>query len=65
MGRIAERAETMKNLPLAIQVLEQAAKEVGDIYVNRAAKVDDSLNSVPPTSVRVEVVDARKRDADA
>lgn len=65
LGRIAERAETMKNLPLAIQVLEQAAKEVGDIYVNRAAKVDDSLNSVPPTSVRVEVVDARKRDADA
>ncbi|MDD2046114.1 DUF2280 domain-containing protein [Pseudomonas putida] len=65
LGRIAERAETMKNLPLAIQVLEQAAKEVGDIYVNRAAKVDDSLNSVPPSSVRVEVVDARKRDADA
>ncbi|MGF6595127.1 DUF2280 domain-containing protein [Pseudomonas sp. 2835] len=65
LGRIAERAETMKNLPLAIQVLEQAAKEVGDIYVNRSAKVDDSLNSVPPTSVRVEVVDARKRDADA
>ncbi|QPG62078.1 DUF2280 domain-containing protein [Pseudomonas sp. BIGb0427] len=65
LGRIAERAETMKNLPLAIQVLEQAAKEVGDIYVNRATKVDDSLNSVPPTSVRVEVVDARKRDADA
>jgi len=65
LGRIAERAETMKNLPLAIQVLEQAAKEVGDIYVNRAAKVDDSLNSAPPTSVRVEVVDARKRDADA
>ncbi|MNJ22743.1 hypothetical protein D3C77_171170 [compost metagenome] len=65
LGRIAERAETMKNLPLAIQVLEQAAKEVGDIYVNRSTKVDDSLNSVPPTSVRVEVVDARKRDADA
>ena len=65
LGRIAERAETMKNLPLAIQVLEQAAKEVGDVYVNRATKVDDSLNSVPPTSVRVEVVDARKRDADA
>jgi hypothetical protein len=49
LGRIAERAETMKNLPLAIQVLEQAAKEVGDIYVNRAAKVDDSIQChLPP-----------------
>lgn len=35
MNRFVERAETMKNIVLALQVLEQAAKEVGDVYVNR------------------------------
>jgi len=45
LGRIAERAETMKNLPLAIQVLEQAAKEVGDVYVNRRLEPDKPLGS--------------------
>ncbi|MNJ67587.1 hypothetical protein D3C77_637710 [compost metagenome] len=65
LSRLVEKVEGMRNYGLTLQILEQAAKEVGDVYVNRAAKVDDSLNSVPPTSVRVEVVDARKRDADA
>ncbi|UVM64436.1 DUF2280 domain-containing protein [Pseudomonas sp. B21-009] len=65
LSRLAEKVEGMRNYGLTLQILEQAAKEVGDVYVNRATKVDDSLNSVPPTSVRVEVVDARKRDADA
>ena len=65
LGRIAERAETMKNLPLAIQVLEQAAKEVGDVYVNRQTKNENPHDNVPPTRVQVEVVDARKPDADA
>lgn len=45
LGRIAERAETMKNLPLAIQVLEQAAKEAGDVYVNRRLEPDKPLGS--------------------
>lgn len=35
LGRIVEKAENMRNLPLALQVLEQAAKEAGDMYVNR------------------------------
>lgn len=35
----------MKNLPLAIQVLEQAAKEVGDVYVNRRLEPDKPLGS--------------------
>ncbi|KDN98923.1 DUF2280 domain-containing protein [Pseudomonas donghuensis] len=65
LSRLVEKVEGMRNYGLTLQILEQAAKEVGDVYVNRAAKVDDSLNSVSPTSVRVEVVDARKRDADA
>lgn len=65
LGRMAEKAEGMRNMGLAIQILEQAAKEVGDVYVNRQAKVEASPEDVPPTRVEVEIVDARKRDADA
>jgi hypothetical protein len=35
LSRIAAKAESMRNLPLTLQVLEQAAKETGDAYVNR------------------------------
>jgi hypothetical protein len=35
LDRLAAKAERMKNMPLALQILEQAAKEVGDVYVNR------------------------------
>ncbi|KPX57085.1 DUF2280 domain-containing protein [Pseudomonas syringae pv. tagetis] len=44
MGRIIEKAESMKNLSLALQVLEQAAKETGDAYVNRRVEPDKSLD---------------------
>ncbi|WP_369916530.1 DUF2280 domain-containing protein [Xanthomonas sp. NCPPB 3005] len=35
LNRMATRAETMKNLPLAAQLIEQAAKEAGGAYTNR------------------------------
>jgi len=35
MQRIAAKAEDKLNLAIVLQVLEQAAKEVGDAYVNR------------------------------
>jgi hypothetical protein len=35
LDRMADKAESKGNLPLAIQIIEQAAKEVGDVYVNR------------------------------
>jgi hypothetical protein len=44
LGRIIEKAEGMKNLSLALQVLEQAAKEAGDAYVNRRVEPDKSLD---------------------
>lgn len=65
LGRIAEKAENMRNLPLVLQVLEQAAKETGDMYVNRQVKQDGGGDDTPPTRVQVEVVDARKPNADA
>ncbi|CAI8933718.1 DUF2280 domain-containing protein [Pseudomonas serboccidentalis] len=64
MNRFVERAETMKNIGLAMQILEQAAKEVGDVYVNRHRK--DELGDEPaiPTRIQVDVVDARKPNAE-
>lgn len=39
LHRMADKAEKMRNLPLAAQLMEQAAKEVGDVFTNRQ-KVD-------------------------
>lgn len=65
LSRLAEKVEGMRNYGLTLQILEQAAKEVGDVYVNRQTKVDSPLDNAAPTSVQVTVMDARKRDADA
>lgn len=35
LDRMAASAEKMKNLGMTAQLLEQAAKEVGDVYTNR------------------------------
>lgn len=35
LDRLALKAERMKNMGLALQIYEQAAKEVGDVYTNR------------------------------
>ena len=65
LGRMAEKAESMKNMALTAQLLEQAAKEVGDVYVNRQTRADVPQENAVPTSVQVTVMDARKPDADA
>ncbi|WP_419795105.1 DUF2280 domain-containing protein [Pseudomonas palleroniana] len=64
LGRMAEKAESMKNIALTAQLLEQAAKECGDIYVNRARKEDAGDEPVIPTRIQVDVVDARKPNAE-
>lgn len=64
MNRFVERAETMKNIGLAMQILEQAAKETGDMYVNRAKKEEAGDEPVIPTRIQVDVVDARKPNAE-
>lgn len=64
MARLIERAEKGENLALALQVLEQAAKEVGDVYVNRQRKVDADDEVIVPTRIQVDVVDARKPNAE-
>lgn len=40
LGRMMEKAEGMRNMTLAAQLMEQAAKEVGDVYVNRKNEPD-------------------------
>lgn len=45
LGRMAEKAESMKNMALTAQLLEQAAKEVGDVYVNRRIEPEKPLGS--------------------
>jgi len=35
LWRMAEKAEGMRNMALTAQLLEQAAKEVGDVFTNR------------------------------
>lgn len=64
LNRFVEKAETMKNIGLAMQILEQAAKETGDIYVNRARKEEVGDEPVIPTRIQVDVVDARKPNAE-
>lgn len=44
LGRLATQAERMGNKGLAVAVIEQAAKEVGDIYVNRRVDAEKSLD---------------------
>ena len=63
MNRFVEKAETMKNIGLAMQILERAAKEAGDMYVNRSRKDESDDEPAIPTRIQVDVVDARKRDA--
>jgi len=64
MNRFVEKAETMKNIGLAMQILEQAAKETGDIYVNRNRKDEPDDEPAIPTRIQVDVVDARKPNAE-
>jgi hypothetical protein len=44
LARMAQQAEGMRNIALAVSVIEQAAKEVGDVYVNRKVDADKSLD---------------------
>ena len=54
LGRLVEKAETMKNLPLTAQLLEQAAKEVGDVYVNRRIEPDKTPGANDPPTAAAE-----------
>lgn len=49
LQRMFEKAEAMRNLPLAASLLKQAAEEIGDVYTNRQridAKVQATARTV-------------------
>jgi hypothetical protein len=54
LWRMMERAEHKGNITLVLQILEQAAKEMGDVYTNRQ-KVDANLK----VAVRTVIVPAK------
>lgn len=62
LQRMVTKAEGMKNMALTAQLLEQAAKEVGDIYTRPRSVGGDSGEEPAPTRVERGVVDARRHD---
>ncbi|HDL8331459.1 DUF2280 domain-containing protein [Yersinia enterocolitica] len=61
LDRMATKAESMKNFAMTAQLMEQAAKEVGDAYTNRQ-KVDhtssDGSMASKPTIIRLVGVES-------
>lgn len=57
LGRMAERAESVKNIALAAQLLEQAAKETGGTYTNKQ-QVDLSSTDGTMTPAKDRPIDA-------
>ncbi|MEQ4312200.1 DUF2280 domain-containing protein [Pseudomonas syringae] len=55
LGRMFEEAEARGNIAQGLKLLEQAAKECGDLYTNRRVK-SDNLVSGDAEPVRVEFV---------
>ena len=62
LGRMHEEAEARGHIVMAMKLLEQAAKECGDIYTSRRARTDDD-QAGPADRVEVEFVPAPHKDA--
>ncbi|EQB4866465.1 DUF2280 domain-containing protein [Klebsiella aerogenes] len=60
LNRMATNAESMKNLGMTAQLLEQAAKEVGDAYTNRL-KVESTGKDGGP--IKTEVTNLSPQEA--
>ena len=62
LGRMLEEAEARGHIVMAMKLMEQAAKECGDIYTSRRARTDAGKTE-PADRVEVEFVLAPLRDA--
>jgi hypothetical protein len=58
LGRMLDEAEARGNLVMAMKLLEQAARECGDMNANRRATVDGEP-AAPATPVGVDFVSVR------
>lgn len=61
LGRMLEEAEARGHLVMAMKLMEQAAKECGDIYTIRRAKAEAGTGE---PAARVEVEFVRSTDTD-
>lgn len=62
LGRMLEEAEERGHIVMAMKLMEQAAKECGDIYISRRAKTDAGQDE-PASRVEVEFVMPPHKDA--
>lgn len=58
LNRMLEEAEAANNITLAIKIMDQAAREVGDLYTNRRVKAEAEV-SAPVARVDVEFTEPR------
>lgn len=63
LARMAQQAESMRNIALAVSVIEQAAKEVGDMYVNKSKSDPSDQQQPTPVQIVIGVKDAKRNDA--
>lgn len=61
LGRMCEEAEARGHLVLAMKLLEQAAKECGDLYINGRVRADGG-QAEPAGRVEVEFILVPKED---
>lgn len=62
LGRMLEEAEARGHIVMAMKLMEQAAKECGDIYTSRKARTDAGKTE-PAGRVAVEFGPAPQKDA--
>lgn len=61
LGRMAQKAESMRNIALAVAVIEQAAKEMGEMYVNKGKAELSDLQPPTPVQINIGVRDASRK----
>ncbi|SCU75534.1 conserved hypothetical protein [Cupriavidus necator] len=65
LQKMYERTAARGNVPLAAQLIEQAAKESGGIFVNKGKGEGEDLTPPTPQRFVYNVVDARRPDSSA
>jgi len=63
LDRMATKAEGMKNIAMAAQLLEQAAKEVGEAYTNRQKIEHTGKDGGPIKTTQTQLTPEQLREA--
>lgn len=65
LQKMYERTAARGNVPLAAQLIEQAAKESGGLFVNKGKAENEDATPATPQRFVYNVVDARRPDGSA